>query len=344
MSSRALGAEYFSHLPSANFSVVTPYLLPPGGAKKVNIGDGFILDSTVRLLGFQPAHIFSSRAPLSPRNIEQINAGSLLVVAGANILKDDLEIFKGCGPHTLEAIRVPIALCGIGHHGQPESTREGLNAGSVALVRTILARCPSISVRCEGSKRYLDKSLADQAGDRVLMTSCPVAFPLAPQVDDFRRKQVYEHLVVTVTDRLSLESQLPVLETAVQLFAAASRTLALHQDHGNRELWALARARGFEVFRSDDYRDFARLYDEADIHFGNRIHAHLKMLSLGKRSFLSPLDLRHMFFAESLDFPLMPAGSQAQPEGYDFQRFAARRRLAQGSMSLFMQSARAVLG
>src|SRR4029077_17684864 len=82
-------------LPQADYVAVTPYLLPPGTPKKVNVGDGFILDSAVRLIGTRPSSLLSARSPFTDADIERINASRALIAFGANTLKDDFELAPG---------------------------------------------------------------------------------------------------------------------------------------------------------------------------------------------------------------------------------------------------------
>jgi sialic acid synthase SpsE len=89
------------------------------------------------------------------------------------------------------------------------------------------------------------------------------------------------------------------------------------------------------VFRGDNHQDFLRLYETTDMHFGNRVHAHLKCLSLGVASFCTPFDLRQAYFAESLDFPLVQKVPDPILSQYDFTRARARRDAARGTMDLF---------
>jgi hypothetical protein len=58
----------------------------------VNAGDGFILDSTEKLIGARASHYFSNRVALSETDIAAINATACLVVAGANSLRDDFTL------------------------------------------------------------------------------------------------------------------------------------------------------------------------------------------------------------------------------------------------------------
>ena len=333
--------EYAPGLPEAPFTVVTPYLVPPG-PKKVNVGDGFILDSATRLLQARPQSAFSSRVPLSDEAIERINASRCVIAVGANTLKDDFEFAPGFDRATLERIKVPVILMGVGHYGVAEVTR-GMNARSVELFRAFVERFPLISVRCDASRAYVLQSMPELEAN-VLMTSCPVTHRVDGFDAGFERKARYRQLVVTVTDRAYLEHQLPILHAGPQLFPAERRILALHQDYENRSLWDYASRLGYEVFRSANHQDFLRLYKQSDVHLGNRVHAHLECLSLGVVTFCTPFDLRQAYFGESLDFPLVQKMPDPLFAGYDFARAAAKRDAARASMDAFVGRVRSVIG
>lgn len=333
--------EYAPGLAEAPFTVVTPYLVPTG-PKKVNVGDGFILDSATRLIGARPMAAFSSRQPLDEAAIEAINASRMLVAVGANTLKDDFELTPGFQLGTLARIKVPVALMGVGHYGVPEMTR-GLTAASTSLFRAFLDRFPYLSVRCDASRRYVLQAMPE-AAKQVLMTSCPVAHAVDGIDRGFQRHAQYGQLVLTLTDRAHLLEQLPLLQIATRLFPSRRRILALHQDYGNAPLWERASQLGYEVFRSGNHQDFLRLYRETDVHFGNRVHAHLKCLSLGVMSFCTPFDLRQAFFAESLDFPLVERVPDPVFEQYDFARARARLATARITMDRFTGALRRVIG
>ena len=333
--------EYAAGLPEAPYSVITPYLVPPG-PKKVNVGDGFILDSATKLLGARPAHAFTSRAPLSDADIERINATRALVAVGANTLKDDFELTPRFDLATLARFKVPVILMGVGHYGVAEVTR-GLTPASQALFRAFLERFPWMSVRCDASRRYVVSALADLA-DKILMTSCPVCHAVDGIDQGFERKAEYGQLVVTITDRVQVEAQLGILQVAPRAFPARRRVLALHQDYGNAGLWDYAAKLGYEVFRGDNHQSFLRLYEKTDMHFGNRVHAQLKCLSLGVASFCTPFDLRQQYFAESLDFPLIQQVPDPQLASYDFGRAAARRDAARATMDRFTTALKTLIG
>jgi Polysaccharide pyruvyl transferase len=319
---------------SGNYVVISPYPLPPGSPKKVNVGDGFILDSCVRLIGKAPKAVYTSRAPLSGEALEVINASRFVLAAGANTLKDDFELTTGFSADTLRKIKVPIVLFGIGHYGV-ESVTKGLRPDSRALFAEMLDRFPFVSVRCDASRRYLAQSLP-QFADRILMTSCPVVFPVDGIDEGFVRKPVYDQLVVTITERAPAKSQVPILQAARAAISARRNIYAVHQDYGDKNLNFQAGKMGYEVFRSADYRDFIKLYAGTDFHFGNRVHAHLKCLSMGKVSFLTPLDLRQVFFAESLDFPLVTGLPSPELAQYDFSRIVTKRAKAEPALKQFL--------
>ena len=149
--------------------------------------------------------------------------------------------------------------------------------------------------------------------------------------------------MVTITDRARVEVQLPLLQLAPRVLPARRRILALHQDYANRALWEQARALGYEVVRGERMGEFLDLYREADVHLGNRVHAHLKCLSLGAVSFCTPFDLRQQYFAESLDYPLVTRIPDAALESYDFARVAARRDAARAAMDRFTARLRALI-
>lgn len=328
--------------PPANYSALTPYLLPAGLPKKINVGDGFILDSAVKLIGKAPRHVFSSRAALSDADIEKINETRFLVAAGANTLKDEFELTPQFSLQALSRIKVPVILLGVGHYGVPAMT-QGLSQASKGLFAALLDRFPYISVRCDASRRYVLTSMPERAGN-ILMTSCPVAYPVDGLDRGFQRKDRYDRLVVTITDRSHLQQQLPILSAATQLFAAERRVLALHQDYDARDLWAFAERQGYEVFRSARYQDFIELYRRTDAHFGNRVHAHLKCLSLGVVTYCTPFDLRQSYFAESLDFPLIAKLPSDEIAHYDFARAVARREAARRSMDKILHAIDGLLG
>lgn len=321
-----------------NFCVCTPYIVPSSLNKKVNIGDGFIYDSSIKLIKYNPRFVFSSREQLDEKKIEMINSCKLLVVTGANIIKDNFEIITGFDLRTLNKIKVPIALMGIGHYGLEDTNKYGFDQNSKLLTKTILDRVPFISVRCDGSYDYMKKSLDSSLFKQIINTSCPVIFKTENVDKKFLKKDIYEHMVVTITDRIMLKQQLPILSFASKFFRYKRKTLSLHQNYENYKIEAIAKKLGFEIFKTNNYKSFIDLYMKCDLHFGNRVHAHLKCLSLGIPSFCTPFDLRQLFFSNSIQLPLIDNDSHESLKTYPFDRFSEFQNKAKIKMNKFLSS------
>jgi len=299
------------------YSAVTPYLVPNNLLKKVNIGDGFIMDSSIKLIQKKPKFIFSSRVPLTDKDIEKINTTKSLIVMGANTLKDNYEITPNFNLEVLNKIKVPIVLMGIGHYGVESVTSNGLDADSFNLVKEINYRFPYISARCNFSYDYLKRSGIDDQS--VLNTSCPVIY----SVDEVNKQfsKTNQKIVVTITDRIHIDKQIGLFHFVKENFKDSNLIASFHQNYNNNELDKYLKNLGFEIFKSEKYEDFIELYKDTDLHIGNRVHAHLKCLSLGVRSFLTPFDLRQLYFSKSLDFPLINKLPDDILETYNFDNF-----------------------
>jgi hypothetical protein len=299
------------------YSAITPFLVPDNLPKKVNIGDGFIMDSSIKLIQKKPKFIFSSRVSLTDKDIEKINTTKSLIVMGANTLKDNYEITPNFNLEVLNKIKVPIVLMGIGHYGVESVTSNGLDADSFNLVKEITNRFPYISARCNFSYDYLKRSGIDDQS--VLNTSCPVIYG----VDEVNKKfsNSNQKIVVTITDRIHIDKQIGLFHFVKENFKGSNLIASFHQNYNNNELDKYLKNLGFEIFKSEQYEDFIELYKDTDLHIGNRVHAHLKCLSLGVRSFLTPFDLRQLYFSKSLDFPLINKLPDDILETYNFDNF-----------------------
>ncbi len=309
-----------SNLTQKSFSVITPYIVPRNLNKKVNAGDGFIFDSSIKLIGYNPKYTFSSREILNQESIDLINSTNMLVVTGANIIKDKFEIATGFNLDILNKVKVPIALMGIGHYGNIEATKNGLDESSKILMTEFINRFPLISVRCNGSYDYMINSL-NHYSNNILNTSCPVIFNVDQIDKNFEKKSLYKKLIVTLTDRAFLKDQLPLLKFAPIIFKSKIKVLALHQDYNNVELQNFAKQLGYEIFISDQYQDYIDLYKESDIHIGNRVHGHLKCLSMGIPSFCTPFDMRQKFFSISIGLPLVNKTNDPSLKDFNFKNF-----------------------
>ena len=258
------------------YSAITPYLVPGNLPKKVNIGDGFIMDSSIKLIEKKPEFVFSSRVSLTDEDIEKINTTKSLIVMGANTLKDNYEITPNFNLRILNKIKTPIILMGIGHYGVESVTSDWLDADSSSLVKEINNRFPYISARCNFSYDYLKRSGIDD--QNILNTSCPIIYSVDEVNKQFSKSN--QKIVVTITDRIHIDKQIGLFHFVKDNFKSSNLIASFHQNYNNNELDEYLKKLGFEIFKSEQYEDFIELYKDTDLHIGNRVHAHLKCLSL----------------------------------------------------------------
>ena len=321
------------------YSAITPYLVPNNLLKKVNIGDGFIMDSSIKLIQKKPKFIFSSRVPLTDKDIEKINTTKSLIVMGANTLKDNYEITPNFNLEVLNKIKVPIVLMGIGHYGDESVTSNGLDADSFNLVKEINYRFPYISARCNFSYDYLKRSGIDD--QNILNTSCPVIYGVDEVNKQFSKTN--QKIVVTITDRIHIDKQIGLFHFVKENFKNSNLIASFHQNYNNNELDKYLKNLGFGIFKSEKYEDFIELYKDTDFHIGNRVHAHLKCLSLGVRSFLTPFDLRQLYFSKSLNFHLINKLPDNILETYNFDNFKFKQSEYKLNMDKFINKVRELI-
>ena len=132
---------------------------------------------------------------------------------------------------------------------------------------------------------------------------------------------MYKKIVVTITDRIHIDKLIGLFHFVKENFKNSNLIASFHQNYNNNELDKYLKNLGFGIFKSEKYEDFIELYKDTDLHIGNRVHAHLKCLSLGVRSFLTPFDLRQLYFSKSLDFPLINKLPNDILEIYNFDNF-----------------------
>ena len=323
------------------YSVITPYILPENSLKKVNIGDGIILDSGIKLLKKKPKFLFSSRKDLDEKEIKKINKTKALIVMGANILKDDFKITPNFDFETLNKIKVPLILFGIGHYGILEATKKGLNKKSIKIFNEILNRFKFVSVRCDGSFNYLSDSL-NKNKKVILNTSCPSIYSLEKENKKFKIKKL-KNIAVTITDRNNIDQQLKLFHFIKNNFKHFNLIAPLHQDYNNIKLENYLTNLGYKIFKSTNYKDFINMYKKIDFHIGNRLHAHLKCLSMGIISFLTPFDYRQLFFSKSLDFPLIEKLPDINIQNYNFKNFETKRKNLKKNMNLFIREIKKII-
>ena len=324
------------------YSIITPYLVPTNLNKIKNIGDAFIYDACEKLIKKKAAFYFSQWEDITDDKIEKINNTKFLIIAGANILKDNMQICKNFSEKTLTQIKVPIILAGIGHYGIKKAVTK-LSNESQSLLFKLLERFEFISVRCNESKRYITNSNINFEKN-IIMTGCPASFSLDGVNKKF--KQVFNadcKLVSTITERGNLNLQLKGLELIKKIYPTKQFIVSIHQNYNSRELFNYFEKKEMQVFVSNNYNDYIKFYSECDFHIGNRLHAHLKFLSMGIKSYLLPFDLRQVFFSECYKFPLITKIPCNEIDNYDFKIFTKNIKSIFKNMDFFINKIHNIL-
>ena len=158
-----------------------------------NSGDALIVDAIQRLLSPQATEIFPLLEPLTPAQIERINACDMAVICGTNLYQHDFHC--ALTPDIVSQIRVPIFPLGIGTSA-PIGQLPRMNAEGIRAVRMIHERCVMGSVRDPISLKFV-QSLGIS---NVALTGCPVLFH-ALKEPVFGRAST-DQLVVAVRARL----------------------------------------------------------------------------------------------------------------------------------------------
>jgi hypothetical protein len=162
-----------------------------------NVGDLFIEDSVKRILDYDRAHSIEidPRRPISPGDIDRINATEAAVIVGTNLWYRDMpRLGRWCfSLDELKRIRVPIIPFGIGttrHAGEDN----GFHRDTLAQIRLIHASCAAGSVRDVRTAEALE-----EAGiSNVVMTGCPTLFRSLELQWTLKRNLTSRHVVVTV--------------------------------------------------------------------------------------------------------------------------------------------------
>jgi hypothetical protein len=329
-----------------NYSILTPYIVPPEmqARKVVNIGDGFILNSIIKLLSpYKCKYLFTPRKPLSESDIAKINSTKALILAGANQLNDDFTIAPEMNLEHLEKIQVPIVPFGIGIYGV-QSRNNAMSEATKKILYAIHQRIKFSSWRCNLTIDYLEQFLPELS-DKILMTGCPVMYN-QKILDKVPFSENKKKVVITVTERGDFwEREVETLNFVSKHFPSSRKILSLHQDFaslGNQAkpkkifvffgtktqqkttskpllLREYAIEQGFKIFLPRSVEDCFRFYNRCDLHIGSRVHAHLYFLSQSKKSFLTYVDDRCLGFAKTLDFPICDFANLERYCDYDFE-------------------------
>jgi hypothetical protein len=291
-----------------------PHAIPPSlkDKKVANLGDGFIEQAIEKQLGRPALPRLSPRIAHSRAELEAMR-GQTLIIGGANQLNDRYEGWPGLSLEDLEEFSLRLIPFGVGLHGEPSQCVEPSPKTRLFLMK-IHSKLKWSSWRCPATVRYLQQHIPEIA-PKLLMTGCPVLYD-APVLEGHVDSGPVRTIAVTVTDRGDFYArEWRLLSEVAKRFPTHRRLLILHQDFLGRthcpqdtavELRAFRQSAlklGYELVDTQVVEQAMELYrNTVDLHFGSRLHAHLFMLSQGKRSYVIGIDDRVAGMAEHFEF------------------------------------------
>jgi len=298
------------------------YVLLTGA--KANVGDHLIISRAKQLL---EKHIPNIRfielprwKPLNQR-LSEVNSSQGVILCGGPAYQPHL--YPGIYPlvEDLEKIKVPIIPFGLGWKGFPGDERTvreyRFSASSLKLLKRVHQDCQFTSCR-----DYLTKRVLERHGfTNVIMTGDPAWYDLQHLEDAFAPPQEIRVIALSVSAGAMYDDQCVDLANHLKkAFPVAKIMCAFHHGWEETEYVPLGFARklnalrerllanGFEVVNlAGDLQRMKRVYDDADIHVGYRLHAHLYFLSQRKPSFLLEEDGRGRGASEALGLRGVPA-------------------------------------
>lgn len=343
-----------------NMAVLTPYYYPFSNLRRFqrNIGDGLILKAIQRRSGpFSRDAIFSSRRAPTGGERRVIDEGQGLILAGANQLQDDFQPWPGLSPAEHRRSKLRVIPYGVGIGGKEDNSGASFTDEAIEHIDILHDRIEYSSWRCPRTVAAL-KAVLPQRAEQFLMTGCPVALD-NPLLEGSSFHEGDEVVAVTITDRRGfLPRELPMIDRIAKRYPRARKLLIIHTDflfwlgplwQQRLPLGGLAGERlsvrhhamklGYEIVVPKTAEEVYQLYkDTVDIHFGSRLHAHLLMLSLNKKSHLTFVDERMTGLAEAFDFPLCPPTDIDANIDFDFEIVRKAARRVHGTMLQFERS------
>ena len=326
-----------------NYSLLTPYIIPKTfKRKRVNIGDGLIVDSITYLLKeMKFEHLYSTKIPLSKDDILHLRDINYLIVAGANQINDNYNFINGTTIDDIKKISAQVIFMGVGYSGEPQLNKK-MSENTKKILKLLLKDVKFFSCRCFRTVDYLVTNLPEYK-DKFIMTGCPVVYgEKILSGHHFESDFVNNLVAVTITERGRnwFIREKRIIDYTCKFYSKQKKVLVLHQDFSENFMRSVlglmrgelpkvlirfyAKIRGMTIVVPKNTFECKEIYRKCDIHLGSRLHAHLYCLSICKRSFLASIDGRSLGISEYLGFPIIDFGkSKAEVEkiinNFDFE-------------------------
>lgn len=313
-----------------------------------NIGDAFVLDSSLKLLDFDIVKAIDIRK-MDEDQIKNFNEEyDYCFLRGSNYIQDGINWHHMS--EILEKLTIPVIAFGIG--AQASSTTEiSVSSETRRVMKLISERCCSVGVRGTFSAEVL----TDLGVHNVRVIGCPTLFRhKRPELEiptfDLKairklgytlRREVSNTYASDIATYLSLQRE-TILDVAAKYDLTlisqgeiAEKKIALGTQEQKRDAMASLRDSGWmggdnrmiklsdiydrRLFYSDVVADYDQLVRDMDLVLGFRLHGNLIALSNGVPSIYFTYDSRTREFADFLKIPTFNVFSSQkfEIEAYD---------------------------
>jgi hypothetical protein len=312
-----------------------------------NIGDGFVYDSSLKLLDFRHHDVCKIRTP-TPKDVERYNAEfDYVLLRGSNYLHSEMDWERA--EEVLSSLRIPILAFGVGAQAPAKGKLEIPPAGR-RIWELIADRCTSIGVR----GTYSAEVLWDMGIRNTKIIGCPTAFRnndpdlriTLPPLDSVRkigftlRREVsplyspdvrlYLNRMRDIVKRLSHSHDIELMaqgeveekkilfgtpEQQAEGWASLRENKWLSDWFLDDEIEELYRTR---LFFSDKVADYESLVRGKDLVLGYRLHGNLMALANGVPSIYFLYDSRTSEFRDTFQIPSYDVYSE---EEFSLERY-----------------------
>ena len=325
------------------------YVLLTGG--KNNSGDFLIKHRAKELLSrLRPDREivdYDGWKPLTPEQIDVINASKALLLTGGPALQEKMWPVIYPLTENLDAIRVPVILMGTGWKSVDGSWQASydypLSDSTLALLKKIEGSGYLSSVR----DYHTMNVLFHRGFKRVLMTGCPALY----SYQHLKKPLSYPEAVQNVSFSMGVSfvqnegMERSMKDTLLRLkkyFAGQNFKVIFHhslnsdvfnQAYNGNELFAVRHAQMAEWLKKNEinFLDISgsaekmfEHYSQCDLHIGYRVHAHILMNSISKPSILLNEDGRGKALKEVIGGLIFDAYRYTK-SGQDFFSKVSRR-------------------
>lgn len=291
---------------------------------KNNAGDFLIKKRAKELLAkLRPERSivdFNGWEKINRRKLDLMNSAEAILLMGGPALQKEMFPKVYNLPRNLEEIRSPLCTMGIGWKGIDSEAKTQLSYPLSSMTKSLLKRIEADGLS-SGVRDYPTLNVLNKKGfDNFQMTGCPAYYHndfVSSELKLSRQIRTIAFSVgVSILQSAKMLSQTQAILTALlDRYGSDRLIVAFHHsvsgsNMSKHAIWKQKRLRQLVAWLFENnikYRDISGsaeeledLYSEVDLHLGFRVHAHIYMTSIQKRSILLSEDARGLGVRETV--------------------------------------------